>query len=1146
MPTTLFQEDFTGFTAAGFSPTPATGQLNSNIWTVNGLSDNPTPGFGFTAGAPGDFARGVVTTTDVTTGGLYATGSTTAVGQALLLQPTGADAEPGSVIARIVNSTGSALTDVHVSFDWIFRNNAPRQEILGFDYSTDGVHFTTVSAAAFTTPAAGTDTAFSSTAEHGLSLSGLTLGSDQTLFLRWDFASTGSGNRDEAGIDNVSVTGTSQAVDNTPPTLVSSNPAEGALIAPNANVVLQFSETVKAGTGVFTIVGDAGDTHTFNAADTSQVTFSGTTVTINPTADLNPTEHYHLSIDGNAVADTAGNAFAGTTQPVDFATFNPNPHTYEIQGAGHTSPYDGLHVTTQGVVTATNGTGFWIQDPTGDGNDATSDAVFVFTGAKPSVTVGHLVSVEGDVDEFKGSDPNNLTITEVKTDAAHITDEGVGPTITPTIIGDGGRHAPTEVIDSDHLNPNDPSHVFDPSHNAIDFYESLEGMLVTVKNAQVVTPTFSNETFVVPDNGDSATGINDRGGITIGPNDMNPEAIQIFTGGGVSNISLNNVSGDHLGDVTGVVSYFGGNYEILPLSVQSTATAGMDTRETSTLVGDATHLTIGEYNVDNLDPNADPAKFAALASDIVHNLNAPDIIGIEEIADDLTAVAAGSKDLSGTAALQKLVDAIAAGGGPHYAFAEIAPTVNGANGGEPNGNIRQAFLYDPSRVTLVDGSLHQINDDNLSNGDAYANSRHPLVADFQFRGETVTVIDVHNSARGGSDEQFGIDQPPINSDDQKRTDQTAPIEHFVQQQEAANPDAHIVVTGDFNGFQFETAQTQLTTGGALTNLDTQLDPTDRYSFNFDGDMEQLDQMYATPGLLAGGAQFDIVHLNTGQPDNARPTDHDPTLGRFLINEAPTAVNDNASADDHQAVNIDVLGNDTDPNTGDTKTLVSVSATSAGGHAAIVNGQVVYTADADAFDTLAPGQHATDTFTYTLQDAAGAQSTATVTVTVNGIPAGPNQTGTAGDDSMTGTVGSETLNGGAGNDTIDGGTGADTVTGSTGNDMLLGGAGADNLSGGDGNDTLVGGTGNDTLGGTRGNDLFVFGQNFGHDVVGDYTAGADHVQFQNGVFANFQDMMNHATQSGTNVIITDLAGDTLQLNNTTIATLNSHSGDFLFA
>jgi VCBS repeat-containing protein len=1056
------------------------------------------------------------------------------------------------------------------------------------------------------------------------------------------------------GLDNIHVSSTTAVVDTIPPTLSSTTPAEGALVDPAANLTLQFSESVKAGAGTFTITGDAGDVHVISASDAGQVTFAGTVVTINPTADLNISEGYHLSVSGDAVTDKAGNAYAGTGgNPVDFATYNPTPKIYDIQGAGHTSPLVGLHVTTSGVVTAIDATGsrgFWIQDQTGDGNDATSDAVFVFTNAVPTVHVGDLVQVAGTVNEFAGSDANNLTITEVGSSNANVTVEGSGFTIAPTIIGETGRHIPSEVIDNDHFA------TFDPGQDAIDFYESLEGMVVTVPNAQAVDSTFLNETFVVADNGAGATGMNSRGGITIADGDMNPERIEIFADSGVSNITLNTVAGDHLGDVTGVLSYFGGNYELLPLSVGSTASIGAAPRETTALAADASHLTIGEYNLENIDPTDPDAKFAALAADIAHNLGAPDIMALEEIQD---ADGAGpGTDFSGTATLTKLVAAIDAAGGPHYQFVEIAPTANNQNGGEPNGNIRQAYLYDASKVSYVDGSAHQILDDNPLNGDAYNNSRRPLVADFKFHGETVTVIDLHNFSRGGSDELFGQDQPPINSGDQRRIDQTAPVEHYVQQVEAADPGAHIVVTGDFNGYQFETAQTQLETGGILTNLTNQLDPTDRYSFIFEGNMEQIDHMYASPSLV-GGAQFDIVHLNTGQTDT-RPTDHDPTLGRFLVNTAPVGVADNAYAgsedtvltvdaahgvlandtdlngdvlkaavaqgpthgtltlnadgsfaytpgadfngadsftyiatdptgaasaettvslqiapvndapvahDDtgvvaeNQSVGIDVLANDTDVDTGDTKTLLSVSGTALGGHVSIVDGQVVYSADADAFDLLTSGQHVTDSFTYVVADAAGATSTATVSVTVNGVDNAPTQNAGNGNSTLTGTAGDEVLHGGNGSDKVSGADGADTLTGDNGNDTLLGGAGVDNLDGGNGADsldggagadtlegdngvdTLVGGAGDDRLTGDNGNDVFVFHAGFGHDTVTDFSHG-DQIQVDRALLADFTAVMDHAHQVGADVVITLDGADSVTLQHVQLSAL--HSNDFIFA
>ena len=90
-----------------------------------------------------------------------------------------------------------------------------------------------------------------------------------------------------------------------------------------------------------------------------------------------------------------------------------------IQGLGDTSPLAGHTVTTRGVVTAVSAgstKGFYLQNPTSDGDAATSDAIFVFTvGASAGVAVGDLVEVSGTVQEFRpnGAAPGALSTTEI-------------------------------------------------------------------------------------------------------------------------------------------------------------------------------------------------------------------------------------------------------------------------------------------------------------------------------------------------------------------------------------------------------------------------------------------------------------------------------------------------------------------------------------------------------------------------------------------------------------------------------------------------------------------------------------------------------------------------------------------------------------
>lgn len=105
------------------------------------------------------------------------------------------------------------------------------------------------------------------------------------------------------------------------------------------------------------------------------------------------------------------------------------------------------------------------------------------------------------------------------------------------------------------------------------------------------------------------------------------------------------------------------------------------------------------------------------------------------------------------------------------------------------------------------------------------------------------------------------------------------------------------------------------------------------------------------------------------------------------NEAPTAFADTASTDEDDAVLVSVLDNDSDPDAGDTLSVIAVSVTSGGGTAGIVGDQVEWTPGGD-YNDLAVGETATVELSYTIADQAGETSTATVTITVLGTNDGP--------------------------------------------------------------------------------------------------------------------------------------------------------------
>ncbi len=552
----------------------------------------------------------------------------------------------------------------------------------------------------------------------------------------------------------------------------------------------------------------------------------------------------------------------------------------QIQGETHVSEFNGQPVTTTGIVTVIDARGFYLQDANGDGNGNTSDAIYVFTGSAPTVAIGDAVSVSGRVSEF-GQD---LTRTEI-----NVTGTGFGVSVTssgnvlPTAItiGTGGILPPSQSIDSDGLT------IFNPAVDGIDFWESLEGMRVAIDQPLVVADSNAfGETYVVASGGAGATGVNSLGGITISEGDYNPEMIQIDDGLFGSSINLNLGVGDQLATVIGVIDYSFAHYE---LRLTELPTGTVDTpliAEIADFTGDANYMTFATLNVENLDPS--DGKYDELADDIVVNLRLPDVIAIQEMQDDNGT---GTGVLGATNNAQGLIDAIFDLSGVRYVYVEIAPTTANSTGGEANGNIRNGYLYREDRVDLVDNSLEVIQDPS------YVNSRLPLVATWSFQGSEITTINIHLTARSGSDPLWGANQPPENAGEDRREDQLEAIGQWIETHLATNPALNIALLGDFNGFYFEDAQTQLTAGGVLTNLQVALlDPAERYSYVFEGNSQLLDNILVTQGLL-NGASVDGVHINShfGAAGNS---DHDPQVARVLLGTAPTnlVLNDRSVAE----------------------------------------------------------------------------------------------------------------------------------------------------------------------------------------------------------------------------------------------------------
>ncbi|MBW4656307.1 MAG: endonuclease/exonuclease/phosphatase family protein [Kaiparowitsia implicata GSE-PSE-MK54-09C] len=783
---------------------------------------------------------------------------------------------------------------------------------------------------------------------------------------------------------------------------------------------------------------------------------------------------------------------------------------FDIQGMAHRSPLEGQLVTAvPGIVTAVRGNGFYLQDADGDDNPATSDAIFVFTGDAPTVQVGDAVEVDGVVGEFRpgGQASGNLTTTQIggagnPPAIATVLSSG-NPLPPPLLIGLDGvlppvgqiaGEAPSGTVEAD-------DYTFDPTTNGIDFFESVEGMHVQVKGGVVVGPTNSfGETWILADNGEGATNRTPRGGVVIFPDDFNPERIQVQYDSLVTpgDAPVANV-GDRLSSVIGVVDYSFGNFEILPTEA-ITVTPGDLERPVSALTTEGDRLTVASYNIENFHPGSPPEQIAGIAQHIALNLGGPDIIGLQEVQDNNGPVDDGTVDASES--YKTLIAAIAAAGGPTYSFTDIAPE-NLQDGGQPGGNIRVGYLYNPERVSLVqrpgatatsatqgvNGRLSESPGRVQPDDPAFIDSRKPLAAEFVFNGQRVVVLNNHFSSKGGSDPLFGRFQPPLNNREDERTEQARINREFVEEILTQNPNARAIVLGDINEFQFLPPLLTLEgtiDGGeqVLFNLTNTLPEDERYSFIFQGNSQTLDHILVSDSLLQT-AEYDVVHVNSEFADQA--SDHDPLLSQFDL--------PNAFADSGSLV-IGTNGEDEIAAQGGQRILAGAG-----------NDLVAPAPDSDGNNVIF---------------------------------------GQQGDDELFARQ-NDVLLGGAGNDYLDasGGTGGNRLYGNAGNDTLFAGVN-DFLFGGAGDDILYAGRGSNTLAGGAGGDQFWIAFNEVPELantITDFARGSNVLGIRNvSSISGFEDL--ELIQSGSDTLIRALDTDVVLLKQVQASSLTSDQ--FVFA
>ena len=594
----------------------------------------------------------------------------------------------------------------------------------------------------------------------------------------------------------------------------------------------------------------------------------------------------------NSGTPNTGAANTQATAPKEVANIG------EIQGESHQSPLVGRDVIVNNVVvTKIDKSGFYVQDKVSDNNPKTSDALYV--ASKDKVKSGDLLKVQGTVKEgyleeysvrpgqtFKAP-VGSLTVTQIIN--ATITKLGVAA--LPDAV-EFSKKIPKDTVDKTPTK-------YDPENEALDYFESLEGMRVNINKPKILGPQYKGDIYVLPGNYNGQK-LNNIGGVNLRPGVQNTETIAIEVGKKVVAKAKDYFNED----ITGVFTYRYKTYRIDPYKVPKVQDGGLK-REVSKIYPAEDKLTIASYNIENFSANSKgrdetpEETVAKIAKSFIHEVHSPDIITLIEVQDNNGGVNDGT--VEGVKSGEKLADRIKSFGGPEYKYTEVAP-IDGKDGGKPGANIRVAYLYNPNRVTLigkdkggseeaarfVDGHLEKnparIDPTNIN----FEKVRKSLAAEFDFKGERIVVIANHLKSKLGDDAVYGSNQPAIENTKAQRVEQAKLLNAFVREGLRQNPNLKFVLTGDFNDFEFsDTVKTIV--GDELVNLMAEHEAGDRYSYFYRGSNQSLDNILVSKNIK-DRVLFSPVHINASfMEEHGRASDHDPVVVQIDFSKSEEVV-----------------------------------------------------------------------------------------------------------------------------------------------------------------------------------------------------------------------------------------------------------------